>query len=68
MPNMSSTSITFGPLWRLVLYGLSLWLIFVPVADFYIGSHRVGLPKHDPDSVKAIIYAAALVPSLIALH
>ncbi len=64
---MKSISITVSPLWRLALYGLSLWLILVTVADFYIGSHRVKFPKYDPDSIEAIIYEASLVPSLIAL-
>ena len=67
MPTMKSISITVDPLWRLALYGLSLWLIFVTVADFYIGSHRVRFPKYDPDSIGAIIYEASLVPSLMAL-
>jgi drug/metabolite transporter (DMT)-like permease len=39
----------------------------VTVADFYIVNHQVGLPQYDPDSVEAIIYAAALAPSLMIL-
>ena len=56
-----------GPVLRLVLYGLVLWLLFKLTSNVYVSNQRAGLYPPEADSVSIAIYATAFFLMLSAL-
>jgi hypothetical protein len=56
-----------GPLLRLVVYGLVLWLIFEVTFNVYVTNQRAGLYPPEADSVSIPIYTAAFFLMVSAL-
>ena len=55
------------PLFRLVVYGLVLWLMFEVIANVYVTNQRAGLYPPEADSVSIPIYTAAFFLMVSAL-
>jgi hypothetical protein len=56
-----------GPVLRLVVYGLMLWLMFEFISNVYVTNQSAGLYPHEADSVSIPIYSMAFFLMLSTL-